>query len=117
MPLKINDNTKLPDLKPFSDNEEVIKNPFTWEGKKYTYVRHGKLFYRIQINFSEKEDWFDDWDVDFIYSSDMVVPRNKLIRLLSYIEKDMPKTWDINVIKNWCKEQTELALSYCTEIK
>jgi hypothetical protein len=119
MPLRINDNTKLPILKVESDNLEVQPAQFVWKGSMYDHIGIEYSIFRVQFNFDPSKRFdFDNWDVDFLYAFDMK-PRRfpNPIFISMMLQEEMPKTWDITEIMKWADAHTAFAIGKCTKIR
>lgn len=119
MALHLDENIKLPNIEVYSSSAEIQPAQFWWENHMYDYIGLQFHVYRIQWCFEEEKMFeFNSWDVDFLYALEynqaFCSPREVSDML---VETQMPKTHDLEEIKKWCDNQTELVLSKCIKIK
>lgn len=118
--LHLDENIELPNIEVYSSSAELIPPKFNWGFNMYNYVGLQFNIYRIQWCFDPNKMFdFNSWDIDFLYALEHMQAFGMTSREISdmLIDTQMPKTWDIEVIKKWADTQTELVLSKCIKIK
>lgn len=120
MALHLNDKIELPNIEVYSSSAELMPTKFNWGLSIYNYVGLQCNIYRIQWCFDQSKMFdFNSWDVDFLYAIEHMQAFGMTSREISdmLIETQMPKTYDLEVIKKWADKQTELVLSKCVKVK
>lgn len=119
MALHLDENIELPNIEVYSSSAELMPTKFNWGLNIYDYVGLQSNIYRIKWCFDEMKMFtFDDWDIDFLYEIEHMQAFGMSAREISdALEKQMPKTYDLDVIKKWADAHTERVLSKCMKIK
>ena len=118
--LHLDENIELPNIEVYSSSAEIQPAQFWWKNYMYDYIGLQFHVYKIQwcFNANKMFDFNSCWDVDFLYMLEHMQAFGMSSREISdALEKQMPKTWDIEVIKKWADEQTERVLSKCIKVK
>ena len=119
MALHLTENIELPNIEVYSSSAEIMPPKFNWGLSMYNYVGLQFNVYRIKWCFDQSKMFdFNSWDVDFLYMLEHMQAFGMSSREISdALEKQIPKTHDLEEVKKWCDSQTELVLSKCIKVK